>query len=446
MKLKKVIIIMLIFILIFSSVIVAILLHNRENRTTSEETDRPKYSEIDSTIQRVLIRNNFYMIKSCVENFYTYYGKLYHPEDYIVEDSGESTEEHKKESINVVYSILDENYIDYRNITLENLESKLSETNPLSVTIKDMYVAQKDENMEAYFVYGNVRDIKTSEISDFSMMVKADMRNRTYKILLQDYIEEKYNNIQIGEKIKIDLPDKIEANKYNTIDFEAVSDSKYVTDIIRTYKDNMKFSPEEVYNNLDSEYKEKRFKNLELFKKYVSEKVEEIKTLRVEKYQKQKYDNYVQYVCIDNNGKYIIINEVAPMKYSLILDTYTVDLPEFRAKYESVNNENKVALNMEKIKEAINDNNYKYVYGKLNEIFRNNNFETCNDFVEDFAPKFFKENTFRYKNIEERNNNIYYITVLVKDKNDESQEKQNVKIVMKLLEDTNFEISYNIAE
>lgn len=445
MKLKKVIIIMLIFIFIFSSVIVAILVHEGKNKTTSEDTDRPRYTEIDSTIQRVSIRNNFYMIKSCVENFYTYYGKIYHTEDYIAEGSGENIEEHKKESINAVYNMLDENYISYQKITLENLESKLSEINPLSVIIKDMYVAQKDENMEVYFVYGNVRDIKTSAISDFSMMVKADMRNRTYKILLQNYVEEKYNNIQIEETIKIDLQDKIENNKYNTMDFESVSDATYVGDIIRTYKDNIKFNLEEVYNNLDSEYKEKRFENLESFKEYASEKAEEVKTLRVEKYQKERYDDYVQYVCLTNNGKYIIIREIAPMKYSLVLDIYTIDLPEFIAKYESVNNQKKVALNMEKIKEAINEKDYEYVYGKLNETLRNINFQNYNDFIADFASRFFEQNIFEYKNIEE-GNNIYYITVLVKDKNNTSELGKNMKFVMRLLEDTNFEISYNIAK
>lgn len=442
MKLKKVIIIMLVFILIFSLSIVVILVNNRNKQTVEGETDRSEpQTEFDSTIQRVSIRNNFYMIKNAVDKFYGNYIGMYNSLDDITEMGEISKEEQEKECKEAVYSILDEEYRNYKNITLDNLQSKLSKVPTLEITITDMYESQKDENIYAYFVYGYTRNKETLQISDFSILVKADLKNRTYKVLLQDYVENKYKDIQLGDNIKIALPTEIESNEYNKMNFRAISDARYVTDIINNYKENMLYNIEEAYENLDSEYKEKRFNTIEEFKKYVSERKETIKSTNVEKFQKQKYEDYNQFICVDNEGKQLIIKEIAPMKYTLLLDTYTINFPQFIEKYESVNEKNKVALNMEKIKEAINDGNYKYVYEKLNETFRNKNFQSYNNFVANFSQKFFKDNTFEYKSVEKKDN-VYYITILIK--NNDSKEEKSEKFVMRLLENTDFEISYNI--
>ena len=150
--------------------------------------------EIDNTLQRVSKRNNFYMVKSCVDKFYAYYESLYNSQgDSIIidEEAQKSLDKQKEENKNAVYSMLDDTYIDYKNITLDNLTSKISKIDPLYVSVTEMYELQKDENMYVYFVYGNIRDQKTSNISKFSMIVKIDMRNRAFKVLLQDYVNEK---------------------------------------------------------------------------------------------------------------------------------------------------------------------------------------------------------------------------------------------------------------
>ena len=148
------------------------------------------------------------MVKSCVDKFYAYYESLYNSQgDSIIidEEAQKSLDKQKEENKNAVYSMLDDTYIDYKNITLDNLTSKISKIDPLYVSVTEMYELQKDENMYVYFVYGNIRDQKTSNISKFSMIVKIDMRNRAFKVLLQDYVNEKYNNIQIGETVQINI-------------------------------------------------------------------------------------------------------------------------------------------------------------------------------------------------------------------------------------------------
>ena len=170
------------------------------------------------------------MVKSCVDKFYAYYESLYNSQgDSIIidEEAQKSLDKQKEENKNAVYSMLDDTYIDYKNITLDNLTSKISKIDPLYVSVTEMYELQKDENMYVYFVYGNIRDQKTSNISKFSMIVKIDMRNRAFKVLLQDYVNEKYNNIQIGETVQINISDK------NKFEHPTIKPLKFIETIIR---------------------------------------------------------------------------------------------------------------------------------------------------------------------------------------------------------------------
>ena len=63
-----------------------------------------------------------------------------------------------------------------------------------------------------------------------------------------------------------------------------------------------------------------------------------------------------------------------------MLDTYTIDIEEFIEKYESVNEKEKVILNIQKFINSINDNNYNYAYNCLADSFKNNYFSNVEDF------------------------------------------------------------------
>jgi len=130
-----------------------------------------------------------------------------------------------------------------------------------------------------------------------------------------------------------------------------------------------------MYELLDKEYKQAKFSNVENFKKYIETNKTEIIGINPQRYQvTDGTNNTKQYVIIDQNGHYYIIREKGVLDYSVILDTYTIDLPEFTAKYNNSTDEQKVLLNIQKCFEAINQQDYKYVYNKLDETFRNNNF------------------------------------------------------------------------
>lgn len=140
-------------------------------------------------------------------------------------------------------------------------------------------------------------------------------------------------------------------------------------------------------------------------------------------------------------GKYYIFKENSAFQFSIILDTYSIDLPEFIEKYESATTQEKVALNLEKVIEAINEQDYKYVYNKLNETFKKNNFDTLEKFEKYMKNNFYEENEASYLSFNEISETYTYS---VKIKDAESEKYKTKNFVMKLGEGTDFEMSFGI--
>ena len=58
-------------------------------------------------------------------------------------------------------------------------------------------------------------------------------------------------------------------------------------------------------------------------------------------------NNYTEYTCMDQFENYYIFRENKVMDYSIILDNYTIPTEEFIEKYNSVNEQKKVVLNIQ---------------------------------------------------------------------------------------------------
>lgn len=436
-KIRKIIIFLIILIIILICIITA--LNNKHRFTPS--SDIPQVP-IDNKVSVVKIRNDYYVVRTCVNKFYMDYMSIYDVEQgykIIDEETEKMIKEQKQENIQAIYSMLDSEYIKEREITKENLEIRLEEIKYSEIDITNMYVSKQNENISMYFVYGTLREKNTTNISDFLIMVKTDKLNKTFSIFLEDYMDNKYNNLKIGDTVNLNIENNIGENKYNKYNYKHISDEEYVTDLFNQYKKEMLSNPEIVYSNLDEDYKNERFESEEDFKQYAKDNITKNVAMKIEKYQDEKYDNYTQYTCMDQNGNYYIFRETAPMDYTLILDTYTIDLPEFVEKYEVATTEEKVALNIQKIVEALNARDYKYIYNKLADEFKANYFKSYEDF-EEYAEKTFDvENELTFNKYTESENYCTY-KITLKGKN-----KTITKtIVMKLKEGTNFVMSFNV--
>ena len=348
MKILKVLILIIVILIvcIISIIVLKMKLNDKEEKIATPESHIEVEKE-SQVLELISNKKDYAIAKSCTNNFLINCSQIFNIENdnLVLDDSAiKSNEELKKQYIQNVFNMLDETYIVENNIVLENLENKLKKINKFSLDITNIYKCSKSDNITIYFVYG-----------------KVDIRNRTFKVLLDDYIEKHYKDIEVGQQIDIDIQNQIENNGYNVYKYENISDEEYLSDLIISCKMELLYSIKDLYNKLDDEYKKNRFSTIDELKEYAEENKKEITNMKLYKYQKNVYDEYVEYICIDNNNRYYIINENSTLNYKIMLDTYTINTPQFKKRYDNADDVTKVGYNLEKIKNAVNNKDYKYI-------------------------------------------------------------------------------------
>lgn len=433
------VIITIIIVLIFISILI---MKNIDEKVIHDEYDSDQedigLNNINTTIQYVDIRNNFYAVKTCLNKFYTVYFETTNTsERYIIE------EEQSNYNQEYLYAMLDEEYREFKNVTVENVLENIPQIDNSDIEITTMYVSQRTPNVAVYFVYGYFNDRVNNQQTNFYNILKIDMLNDTFKIILQDLAENKYNDIKVGNSFDIEEFSEIEnENNANIFEYESITDEEYIEDIFNQYRQNLIYNRSLAYEQLESEYKEERFPSYEVFEEYVKENSRRNVLMKLEKYHKNVYKEYTQYVCVDVTGKYYIFNVTHVAEYGAILDTHSIDLPQFVEQYEQSNNQQKVGMNIEKILDAINEKDYSYVYNRLDETFKANNFSELDDWKEYARNYFYDSNEFTYNNITEENG--VYVANIVMNNANESNESKNITFAMKLIENNNFIISFSI--
>lgn len=257
-------------------------------------------------------------------------------------------------------------------------------------------------------------------------------------------IDNKLSNAEIDEVKQPDekytkIKEKYECNEFSYVN---VSQEELVLIYFNKFRKNMLNYIEKSYNALDEEYRNKRFGNIEKYKLFVEDNYDQIAVSELNAYNVNEKEGYTQYVCIDKNGNYYIFNETAVMQYSVILDTYTLDMPEFVEKYNSTNEQGKCALNIQKFMQAIDAGDYGYAYNHLSETFKNNYFKTQSNFENYAKENFYVKNSAEYTGFENKTT-VYTYKLNITNKEDESQ-KTSKTFVVKLNEGTGFELSFNM--
>lgn len=233
----------------------------------------------------------------------------------------------------------------------------------------------------------------------------------------------------------------IKYNKYNEVTYAYINNQQLCNIYLTDYKSNMINNKEEAYKKLDKEYREKRFGSLENFKNYIAKNEEKIYGIKLAKYEAKVGKNGNRYICIDQYGNYYIFNETAIMQYSVILDTFTVDLPEYTEKYNKAKPGEKVALCIDKFIKNINAENYTLAYSMLSQDFKNNYFKTLSSFENYVKQNFLGKDQIEF--IELKNEaEVYIYKVTLSSKNNENKLEKSFNV--KLGEGTNFEISFNM--
>ncbi len=365
--------------------------------------------------QPVKSREDFYTVKSCIDEYI----------NYIVANNNEA-----------LYNILDKYYLDKNNIDKNNILEKLVKINTYQVFNPERMNYVELNNKQIYMVYGKIREDKLNERAnevDFNLTVTINKQNNSYSII-PEIINETTSYSLIGNNTRTKY------NLYSTVNI----DNKTMANIYFVdYKTKLLYNLQNAYDLLDENYSKKRFNGYSNFYQYVQDNINKINRANLTKYSITNEGNNTIFTCIDQYNNYYIFEETAIMQYKVMLDNYTIDSNEFVTKYSSASFQEKMELNIQKFIKMINSKDYENAYNLLNTEFKNNNFADLQQFINYVTSSFYNYNDVKFNTFSTQGDiGIYEINIngVVNDI-DVTQIKT---IIMKLGTGTDFEISFDI--
>lgn len=436
MKKIKILIIALIILLLIVTVFLLVIIGIQKGFTSSQGDEDTIIAIEEETINQEMERVNLFKIKNCITSYSNIINKN-NTAYYGIGENGEYQKIISDEDIkSSIYDLLSNSYIVKNNITRDNVYEFVDDVNEnLIFNVLDIKYYENN-NSNQYVVSGYYQNIKNEFVKYAYYIVNINDIENIFSIepILNTSLD--INNLKVEDTT-------IEKNSNNSIPVIRNNNESICSDYLISFKRLMLSNPEEAYKLLYEEYKQKRFESIDRFKEYINLRRDEITKSTLSKYKVDEKDNYTQYVLIDQNGNYYIFNEKAVMDYKVILDTYTIDLPQFIEKYNNSSDAEKVLLNIQKVFEAINTGDYRYVYNKLDATFKQNNFPTEDAFEAYVKQNFYKNNSIGYSNYK-TSGDLHVYEISIKDKNNETSPTKTKNFIMKLKEGTDFVMSFNI--
>ena len=453
-KIKKYIIILLCIIIII--IFFMILINNKKNNSSSNLpfNDKERQDLLVGEIkkedywQEETSFSHYYAIKNILDNYYNNMSK-YKP-DYLVQlkgvkDNNILKEETQKEKIDVMQELKEmlSIYINSKKIDDLQLEEMFRNHSEENVKMNNLFY-KKEDNSSIILYYLDIVEVNTEE--NRSIIIIVDNITDAYTILPIEYLNDNFGkSYEISQvDIKTNML-KIEKKVYNIVKYEKGSNQEKCIKYFGDYLYNIKTNIKKAYGTLNEEYVSKRFESYEDFKKYIENQKEIIKSAYLVEYDisQSLYNDEVTYICKDQYENYYIFKATSVMNYTVILDNHTIDLPEFTQKYNSSTKENKVAMNLEKIRDALNTKDYQFIYNKLDNTFKQNNYPSLAHLESFIKSNLFDLNEFKYEKVQE-DSGLYIAKVTISDSKGKESKKVNLNVIMQLKDGTDFVMSFSV--
>lgn len=431
---KKLIIIIVITILIIIALLGILLLKKDKEKIGSAEREKESTSGLNNT--KPLSNNTeLFEVQSCIQNFIdqinvnnvTYY------------TGGERIEQSMISKW--TYSLLSQEYIDKNKITEENVYDYVNNVQeeliftPLKINVLEC------GNTNKYAVYGFTQTQMDEYIEDVYFILNVDSQNMTFSI-------EPIFNINSIEDINLTEKDlTIESNEYNDYEEKEITDEDVCEQYLLMYKRIMLAQVQLAYSYLNEEYRNEKFDSLQEYTSYIENNKDMISQIELDAY---KIDGK-EYMLQDQWKNYYIFNINEVLDYNVMLDIYTIGSSEFIDKYNSATDQEKVALNINKVVAAINNKDYDYVYKKLADSFKNNFFSDIDTLKQYLESNLYDRIEVEYNDFQ-REGNVYTYKIRVIKQYGEGEElpaetnaeSKDLNVVMKLGEGTDFVMSFSI--
>lgn len=346
----------------------------------------------------------------------------------------------EKETSNSVLYSLNRNINKYFNYIKENNETAINElggnsiyliTNNVKYVVKQAYVTQ-NQYMSKYYTYGTLTIANgnyTAQTQEIYMILYLTAENKGYR--LQTISKEEYLNITALEQ---NDTIEIQEGTYNKFEYEYIDNVKQMEIYLEDYSFQIFNNTENSYNLLNTEYKEKRFKDLQAFVQFLNEKQGQLHNIKINQYTVDEENQNKIYKGTDQNGNYYEIIEKSYMNYEIILDNYTM------LDYSNDSDENKIKLSAEKFILMLNSADYTNAYNLLEPSFKQINFPTEQDFINYVKNNFYARNIVASKDLSEDG----ICTVTIKDSISTQANKIQKQFKVIMGEGMSFTIEFNI--
>lgn len=348
------------------------------------------------------------------------------PQDTLIELEEYTT---KEKNVNVFFSIND---------TIQKL---LDETKKETV----YYYAQEIYKIQTYqkatyYTYGLIQKENKGEVEEYYLKVNVDITNNTF--FTEELSEKEYNEAKDGKinKIEFDVIKKSDNNQY---ELKNISSEEIARRYVKDYILKVKYMPDKAFELLYDDYKNEKFKNSTDFKEYVQKNSARFNNLVIQKYQCEVKEEYLEYTVMDQYNNYYKIIVYSALDYKIVLDNYTLEEQEYIEKYNNASEQEKVAICISKFIKLINSKEYEEAYKKLDTTFKKNKFDSVEKFKNYIKNELFNYNIATIQS-EDKIGDVYTCKVKIKSGVGVSAEEKEITVVMKLLEGTDFVMSFNV--
>lgn len=424
-RIKLLILIIFFIIIILISCIIIVNKGKQDNIISKDQKDNENYITVPPGKSTEVGYQEFYTVSSCVGKYIDSINKnnnIYYSNNEMVFNNEMFKKRIKallSEKFNGNISIKDEKY----NFTAINVIKSFS-----------------NKNVDTYVVHGFISNVNMESFEDLYCVVNLDTKNYTFSI---EPLNSRYNTIEEIEPEKID---NISKNEYNMFSYEPLSDEKKCTLYFNYIRRLMLVNPELAYTYIDEEYKSIRFKNYDNFVKYIQNNRNIILESVVKNY-KINGEGTEIYI-LDQYSNIFKFNIEGIMKFKVQLDDYIVMLDEEIEKYNVLSVQQKIVNCINRWIKMINSKDYEFAYNYLDKTFSENNFKGVENFekyVKQKWPEFIDIKCSDYKEV----NDVGTMKVKISARGTSNTENNKViekTFIVKLLDDNNFVMSFNVNE
>ncbi len=393
----------------------------------SKEDINLAYEKNDNILKYVQSREEYFNIKGIYNKYLSQIADN-NGEDLLKMFSEDYCKGHDLNSSNIVISTGVKTISDPRNM------------GTYTPIILDMLVADISEDMKVYLIYGRYLLKSTAEVNNLNFMIILDNQNMLYDVYPYSYMKEKgYDKLSVNNKIEIKdySVSNRESNKFTN---NSISDKDIANYLFDDWCNSYLYDTKNSYNKLNVEYRNTKFKDYKNFANYLSSQkyIPSINEYRV-----YSTNSYTDYICTDQyNNYYIFRQQGGIMRYTVFLDSYTVELDTFKENYEKAEEGTKVAIQIGKFKQMLNSKDYNAIYNKLNSTFKKNNYSTVSKLENYLAKNKYDINTITIEDYSQHED--YYVCQCTLQNQKNTSEQKKMTIAIKLIDSNNFEMSFSI--